>query len=168
VSKTLFDPDWGNPSLRTLTELEAPEPVSMFPSSPGWWILWALLLGLLARSLWRQRQRYLREQYRRDALAQLNSIQQRVDSGATEALRELAPLLRATAIAAAGRHRMVSLQGEAYLQALSELAPQNDPLPLAQLQELAYAPLGHQKPSELEPLIRSLEEWIRQHRCVHA
>ena len=96
----VFGPEWGNPSLRAIIEAEFPEPVSLIPATPGWWILLLALVALLLRALWRRRQRYLRDQYRRDALAQLATIKARLGAGALEAARELAPLLRATAIAA--------------------------------------------------------------------
>ena len=98
--KKVFDPEWGNPSLRNIVEAEFPEPVSLMPSTPGWWILLFVVIALFARALWRKRQRYLRDRYRREALAQLAAIKQRLAAGALEAVRELAPLLRATAIAA--------------------------------------------------------------------
>lgn len=164
----VFEPEWGNPSLRTIVEAEFPEPVSLVPSTPGWWILLLALAGLLGRALWRRRQRYLRDRYRRDALAQLATIRERLAAGAPEAVRELAPLLRATAIEAAGREDMAGLQGDAYAAALAELSPGEDGLPVADLQRLAYAPLDDAGGLDIEALMAALERWIRQHRRAHA
>ena len=164
----VFAPEWGNASLRTIIEAEFPEPISLIPTTPGWWILLFALVGLLLRALWRRRQRYLRDRYRRAALAQLATIKARLGAGELEAVRKLAPLLRATAIAAVGRDALAGLQGDAYAAALAELAPDQDRLPVADIQRLAYAPLDDVAGLDLEPCIARLECWIAQHRGSHA
>ena len=116
----IFDPDWGNTSLRTIFETEFPEPISLLPTTPGWWLVFFALLALVVRAAWRRRQHYLKDRYRRDALAQLSTIKAQLEAGVLEAARELAPLLRATAIAAAGREAMSGLQDEAYAEALAQ------------------------------------------------
>jgi hypothetical protein len=164
----VFEPEWGNSSLRTIIETEFPEPISLVPSTPGWWLLLLAVVGLVLRSLWRRRQRYLRDRYRRDALAQLAAIRGRLGAGLQEAVRELAPLLRATAIAAVGRETLSGLQGDAYATALAELAPGQDRLPIADLQRLAYAPLDDIEGLDVKSLIAVLERWIQEHRGGHA
>ena len=89
-------------------------------------------------------------------------------AGAPEAVRELAPLLRATAIEAAGREDVAGLQGDAYAAALAELSPGEDGLPVADLQRLAYAPLDDSEGLDIEGVIATLEHWIQQHRRSHA
>jgi hypothetical protein len=164
----VFKADWGNPSLRTIIEAEFPEAISLIPSTPGWWILLLVMAGLLLRALLRRRQRYLRDRYRRDALAQLATIKSQLGAGVLEAARGLAPLLRATAIAAAGRDALSGLQGDAYAAALAELAPDQDRLPVAELQRLAYAPLDDVEGLDIEASVTALELWIQQHRVPHA
>ena len=164
----VFAPEWGNPSLRTIIEAEFPEPISLMPATPGWWILLFAMAALLLRMIMRRRQRYLRDRYRRDALAQLAMIKEQLGAGVLEAVRELAPLLRATAIAAAGRDALSGLQGDAYATALAALAPDQDRLPVAELQRLAYAPLDEVKGLDIETFITALERWIQQHRRPHA
>ena len=166
--KQVFEPEWGNPSLRNIVEAEFPEPISMMPSTPGWYILLFALIGLFARGLWRRRQRYLRDRYRRDALAQLSGIKQRLAGGTQEAVRELAPLIRATAIAASGRDLVSGLEGDAYAEALAEISPGQDRLPVAELHRLAYAPLEEVGGMDIEAIVAELERWIRQHKGDHA
>ena len=168
MSKKIFDPDWGNPSLRTIMETESPEAISLIPSTPGWWILLFTFVGLIIRVIWRKRQAYLRDRYRRDALVQLTRIKTQLNAGEIEAVRELAPLLRATAIAAGGRETFSGLQNEAYANALAELCPSQDYLPVENLQQLAYAPLVDIKLADIETLTTALESWIRKHRRSHA
>ena len=138
------------------------------PSTPGWWILLLVVVGLMGRALWRWRQRTLRDRYRREALAQLAAIKARLAEGALEAARDLAPLLRATAIAAASREELSGLEGEAYATALAELAPKQARVPVEELHRLAYAPLEQSKDVDLDGLVAVLEAWIRQHRRRHA
>jgi len=164
----VFAPQWGNPSLRTIIEAEFPEPISLIPTTPGWWILLLVVAGLLLRALLRRRQHYLSNRYRRDALAQLATIKAQLGAGVLEASRGLAPLLRATAVAAAGRDALSGLQGNAYAAALAELAPGQDHLPVAELQRLAYAPLDEVEGLDTEAFITGLEHWIQEHRGPHA
>jgi hypothetical protein len=164
----VFAPEWGNPSLRTIIEAEFPDPISLIPATPGWWILLLAIGGLLLRALLRRRQRYLRDRYRRDALAKLATIKEQLGAGMREAVRELAPLLRATAIAAAGRDALSGLQGDAYATALAELAPDHARLPVADIERLAYAPLDDIKGLDVDAFISALERWIQQHRRPHA
>ncbi len=168
MSKEIFDPEWGNPSLRTIMETEFPEPISLIPATPGWWLLLLLVVGLIIRAIRQRRLRYLRDRYRRDALEQLAAIKARLNSGAVEAARELAPLLRATAIAAVDRETFSELEGDAYAAALAELSPEQDRLPVDEFKRLAYAPLDDAEPSDIEQLISVLEKWIQQHRRRHA
>lgn len=164
----VFEPGWGNEALGDIVEPELPEPVSLVPSTPGWWILLMVFVGLVARAIWRRRQRYLRDQYRREALAELTTIKARLGSGKKEAVRELAPLLRATAIAAGGHDRVSGLEGEAYAAALAELSPDDERLPVDELQSLAYAPLDEVAGVDTEGLIAALESWIQTHKGEHA
>ena len=164
----VFSPEWGNASLRTIIEAEFPEPIPLMPTTPGWWILLFALVGLLLRALWQRRQRYLHDRYRRAALTQLATIKSRLGAGELEAVRKLAPLLRATAIAAVGRDALSGLQGDAYAATLAELAPDQDRLPVADIQRLAYAPLDTVDGLDLDPYIAQLERWIEQHRGSYA
>lgn len=163
----VFEPGWGNDSLDGIVEPEFPEPVSLFPSTPGWWILLAVMAGLVARAFWLRRQRDLRNQYRREALAELVTIRERLSSGSREAVRELAPLLRATAIAASGHDFISGLEGDDYAAALAELSPGEDRVPVADLRSLAYAPLDDLAGLDIEGLIKSVESWIQTHKARH-
>lgn len=159
-----FGPGWGNPSLRSIIEPEAPGAISLAPATPGWWALLLVLCWLLFKTVRRRRRRYARDRYRREALTRLADIERRLNAGAVDAARELAPLLRATAIAAAGRERFVGSRGEAYAAALARLSPNQDPLPLAEIDLLAYAPLSDSSHLDLDAIVASLEHWIEHHK----
>ena len=108
-------------------------------------------------------QRWRADRYRREALAALESLRDRVAGGDTTALSELAPLLRATALQVLPRSRAAALSGGAWRDALAALAPELPPLPVEQLHCLAYAspdPTG----VDSRALFDLLERWIREHR----
>ena len=152
-----------------MVEVNLPAPVSWLPSTPSWWLLGLGVLVFIGRMAWHWRQRYLCNRYRRMAQHQLSQIRDRLAAGDEAAVRELAPLLRATAIAAVGRKTIAGLQGESYAAALQALAPNVD-LPFAALQRFAYAPLTDSASSdgETQSVVVAVQQWIQQHRVPHA
>lgn len=164
----LFGPGWGNYAIRGIVEIELPAPVSLLPQTPGWGLLLAFVCVALLRAGWRRRRRWQANRYRREALALLGELQSRVAAGDSSALLELAPLLRATAIQASSRQTIASASGKDWAQALATLAPGLPPLPLDQLQALAYAPQPASATVETAQLFEQLRRWIESHHNCHA
>ena len=165
----LFGPGWGNYSIRGIVEITLPEPVSWFPQTPGWWLLLGGILLAALLALWRGLQRWRRNRYRREGLATLDRLEQRYRAGDQAVLRELAPLLRATALhAVPHRSELTGLRGDAWAQTLARLAPSLPPVPVAELEVLAYAPLDTQRGSGREALFGSVRDWISNHDNPHA
>ena len=160
----LFGPGWGNYAIRGIVEIDVPAPPPFRPETPAWWVLLALLLALLARRAWQRYQRYRRNAYRRSALATLAALRCAYEAGDSSPLRELAPLLRATAITARGRADIAGLHGDAWQAAVDALAPGLTPLPTRLLHELAYRPLPAPADARHAGIFDLLEHWIRQHR----
>ncbi len=164
----LFGPGWGNYAIRGIVEVELPEAVPFWPQTPGWWLLlFALLLGI-GRYAWHRHQQWLRDRYRREALAELDRLRQRLAAGDRESLRELAALLRATALAAGDRNRLASLSGEAWSTAVNAMAPDQPPVPVDELQRLAYAKLSSEDSNKGPALMDALGDWIQGHGISHA
>ncbi|WP_439101078.1 DUF4381 domain-containing protein [Congregibacter sp.] len=163
----LFGPGWGNYAIRGILETALPEPVSLVPTTPGWWVLLGLVIGSAAYGGWARWQRYQNNAYRREAQQALDTLEARVRSGERECLRELAPLLRATALAAVdNRDSVASLSGAAWEETLLQMAPTVAPLPVARLNALAYGPYP-QASENLEGLFKQIREWIRLHEGAH-
>ncbi|MBK5354285.1 DUF4381 domain-containing protein [Pseudomonas sp. TH41] len=84
------------PSIDQLKEIALPAPVSYAPQTWGWWVLLAVLVGVVlwvgARRYWQWR----RDRYRREALVRLEQLQKRSDE--LNALRELPELLKRVAL----------------------------------------------------------------------
>ena len=161
----LFGPGWGNYAIKGIVEIVEPEPVSMLPQTPGWIVLVLLLLAGLLWKLWSSVQRWRRNRYRRDAQAQLLELRARVDAGDHGALRELAPLLRATVLQVDERTDVASCSGSAWAAHLRALAPGASPVPVSLIHEWAYAPLTDRIDNgAVQAAFAALEHWIAVHR----
>ena len=159
----LFGPGWGNYAIRGIIETSVPEKVSLWPSTPGWWALLSVTIFGAIYWGWIRWQKHLRNRYRRDAQQALNDLEAAYLSGDSQSLRELAPLLRATAIAATGqRHELASVSGDAWQEALQTMAPKLPPLPVSELDALAYQPLDPAS-QDIASLFIQLRTWISSH-----
>ncbi|MDX1695354.1 MAG: DUF4381 domain-containing protein [Ketobacteraceae bacterium] len=107
--------------LANLAPIHLPDPVSQWPPAPGWWILGALLLTLLAGLVIWQVKRYRKYAFRREALARLQHIEQHKDHlTSVEVASQLSGLLKQVAITLFGRQHTASLSGEAWLRFLDD------------------------------------------------
>lgn len=149
----------GDP-LAGLAPLRQPEPITWWPPAPGWWVLAAVAVALLAFALWRLWQRHSRNAYRRQALRQLAQLRREiVDS--TEFVTALNALLKSTALAAYPRRDIASQHGARWCTFL------NESLEPAQQFEADFAEAtytGARVALDHERLARSAECWIRRHR----
>jgi hypothetical protein len=89
-----------------------PDPVSMMPITPGWWILFAWLLVVSLLAVLHFLQRYRRNQYRREALLALDAIDQQKALSPDKAAQLIATLLKRTALAAYPREDVAALIGQ--------------------------------------------------------
>lgn len=164
----LFGPGWGNYAIKGIVEVAEPLGVSLLPQTPGWYVLAVALLIVVALRIRQRRQRWKANAYRREALAELQRLSQRIEGGDDTAARELAPLLRATALHATERAAVAATEGDAWQAQLAQLAPRCDPLPVDTLHQLAYASgtdTAQGLPAaELQSLLQRLEHWIAAHR----
>jgi hypothetical protein len=150
--------------LAGLRPLQQPEAIGWWPPAPGWWLLALLIvtgLGLLVRHLWR---RHRRLAWRRRALLELQRLASTHPTQAGPAeLANLNALLRRAAIASAGRARVASLHGDAWLAFLDESLAEpafrdGTGRPLV---DLAYRPRGQ---VDWQPLLELSRRWIRSQR----
>ena len=162
----IFGPGWGNYAIDGIVETTMPNTVSLLPQTPGWALLLLVVLVTSVHRLWLRRQRWLQNRYRREALTQLAELKARFKQGEQSVLRDLAPLLRATAIAATDDRSLAPLRGEAWANALAAMDPAAHPLlPVERLEQLAYEPMPHASPGDGEALFMAIEQWITQHHA---
>jgi hypothetical protein len=99
----------GNDPLAELKPLIEPQPISYWPSAPGWWVLGALLviaIVFLAIKGWKRWCHYRGTRYQREA-QQLLTMVINLEQG--KQLQEIAVILRRAAICAWGRERVGTL-----------------------------------------------------------
>jgi uncharacterized protein DUF4381 len=131
-----------------------PSPPSWMPQTLGWYVVFALVILLLAWVAWRAWARWRRNRYRREALRELD----RVDGSAIPAL------LKRTALAAWPRGTVASLSGDPWLRFLEAHSGSNSFSngPGRLLFDLAYR--GARLTSEEERALRQVAgDWIRRH-----
>ena len=113
---------FGNPMLRGFNEIESAARISWLPEAPGWWLLGAGIVVVGSYKSWRSLRRWLRNRYRREALAQLQRLA-RQNNPNPAAINEL---LKIAAIAASSRGEVASLSGDTWVEWLNQR--QNTPL----------------------------------------
>ena len=105
-------------SIVQLADVAVPAPVSWMPQTIGWQVLGVLLVIAALVAAWRMVRRYLRNRYRREALAEMRALEQRWEGtadGAAKLLAALPPLLKRCALAAWPREEVAGLSGQRWV-----------------------------------------------------
>lgn len=157
--------------LQALQEITLPAPVSWLPQTVGWLVLLGTLLVIALALGGYQWRRWRANQYRRDALAELASIEARLQRDEPAALRELPALLKRTALCCAPRAQVAALTGDDWLHFLERTAPREKfPASAGQLLwRLAFAPdaaLRAVPGTDRAALCELIRGWIRHHAAV--
>ncbi|MFO1208641.1 MAG: DUF4381 domain-containing protein [Amaricoccus sp.] len=100
--------------LDQLHDIREPPPVSMWPATPGWAVLGALLVAALAAGLVAFLRHRRRTAWRRAALAELAALGPALAAADPGALAALQLLLRRVALATGRRAEVASLTGDAW------------------------------------------------------
>ncbi|MEH6910770.1 MAG: DUF4381 domain-containing protein [Oceanicoccus sp.] len=156
---------WGNYALNGLVEIQLPEAVSMWPQTPGWWLLLAgLLLWGMVRA-YKSVKSYWRNRYRRVALARLQQLRHQFSSGDMTGLSSVPELLKATALQAYPRANVASLYGRDWelfldMNCSGHIFSQQLSGVLA---ELSYGDVAQSKVSLDDQFWLGIQEWIQYH-----
>jgi hypothetical protein len=111
-------PAQANP-LEQLRDIHLPDPVSLWPLAPGWWLLAASTLIAIATIVFFFVRHRRRNAYRRAALAILNDIESlRVNGDHSLYLQQLNQLLKQTALVMDDSKNISGLSGKQWLQFL--------------------------------------------------
>lgn len=106
-------PDW----LAQLAPEHAPPPAGWWPLAPGWWILLALSVLIIAYIIFKQLNPTVR--LKRAALRQLKILESTVTDNIALA-RDLEHLLRRYAVARFGRDQVAGLSGQKWIAFIIE------------------------------------------------
>jgi hypothetical protein len=148
--------------LELMHELVVPPPVSLVPEGPGWWVLGAWVLGvlaILARTMVVHRRR---NRYRREAALLLDDIAADADRDPAQAAGRIATVLKQAALAAYPRAEVAGLYGDDWASFLSTSAG-NDPV--VEEASAALASAAWRKDADGRELISPARRWIRLHRA---
>ena len=145
--------------LRDVHEGIAPE---WWPPAPGWWLMAALSLVVIAGLLWLWRNRR-RQTPRRVALAELTRLRgdfQRDGDGTAIAVG-ISTLLRRLALTHFPRSQVAGLVGDAWLQFLDRTGGNNQ-FSAGPGRALIRAPYRPTEAFEIEALLNVAETWIKR------
>lgn len=109
--------------LSHLADIVVPAPISWWPPAPGWWIVGAALLAVLAVLARQLYLRHRRNAYRRAAIAELSAIGSVADGAG---LTAISSILKRTALVAYPRGDVASLTGADWLTFLDRSAGTDD------------------------------------------
>jgi hypothetical protein len=158
-------PGFGTVGHQQFVEIVAPEPIVYKPQTSGWFIVGALLLGVVGWRAVRAMRRYRRNAYRRTALRELSELIDRSTKDREAALGSLPALLKRCALSAFPRDQVAGLSGEDWLRFLDQTAPGA----FNQAARVALTTVVNEGPGALEndhtsPLFQATQRWIRGHR----
>lgn len=110
-----------NPETLNLRDIHLPEPISWWPLAPGWWILLATIILVIAAIII-SRKVYLGKQLKRDIKAELNSIKQQFQQSQNKSqlARSLSILLRRASISYYPKADIAGLTGDSWLAYLDD------------------------------------------------
>lgn len=100
-----------------LQPIHLPADVSAWPPAPGWWIVFAMILALLAAAFLGYR-RYRRLAFRREALTLLAELEKQQDQAPLQLIDAVSALLKRVAITVHGREKVAGRTGDSWLQFL--------------------------------------------------
>lgn len=113
-------------SLDNLHDIISPPALPLYPPAPGWFVVGFLLVCAI---FWFAGKWYVKRKknaYRRDALLELNHLEQALKNGGSlpETLLKLPELLKRTALSAYGREEVASLTSMSWLTFLESRCPE--------------------------------------------
>lgn len=143
--------------IEQIEEPPAPDAISLWPQTPGAWLLVAIILGALLYAAWRAYRRYQADAYRRAALAEIaNHPHDPV---------QLAEVLRRTALVAYPRPEVASLIGQDWIDFLNQKTSRNyfDERSGKLLGSAPYRKSANNT-EDVAALRHAVQHWIRQHK----
>jgi hypothetical protein len=156
-------------ALRTLKDIVVPSPVSWMPQTWGWKLLASILVACVLVALVLAIRRFRANAYRREALRMLDEIDARIHDPLlrTQALEDLASVLKRTALAAWPRQKVAALSGNTWADFLQEQGDDEASHALARLVddlEYHFPELSTTLPNDVcNGLVEAARRWIERH-----
>ncbi|MDK4742520.1 DUF4381 domain-containing protein [Rhizobium sp. CNPSo 3464] len=153
-------------ALRSLRDIAVPPPVSWMPQTWGWAVLATILVVVLLVVFLRWLKAYRANAYRREALAQLAEIEEKIRDPVArgDGLRELAALLKRVMLAGWGRPAVAEIAGAAWVRFLSEHGDEKASTALERLlDDLEYHGNAEPPPDVVDQAVPAARSWIGHH-----
>jgi hypothetical protein len=148
--------------LLQLRDIHLPGAPAFWPPAPGWWLVVAVLLALLAWLTVAALRRYRIRRQRQRVLAALASLEQKLASERTpDALAQISVLLRRLALMRFPRQEVAALTGRAWLRFL-DASGGNGRFADGPGRVLATGPYQRSLPSDLDAavFVALVREWV--------
>lgn len=163
---------FGNYLIHGIDEVVVPDVIAWWPSAPGWRVLGVIVLLLLIVKTIVWAKRWWRNRYRREALRQLDQLQQKAGAEPGTVLPFLPYYIKVTALQTYPRADVASLSGKKWLLFLDAHCPGSyfTGAPGNKLLSVAYLPQHRWNldNNESEELIQLARFWIARHQeAVH-
>lgn len=159
-----MNPTTADPAdLSRLHDIVLPLAPNWWPPAAGWFVLAGVLFILLLLSAAKFVTGWWKSRYRRAALAELKQIEAAADR--TEALPQLAALVKRTALAVYPREQIAGLSGDAWLQYLDASARTTSFTTGAGRQLERGYERGEQLPAP--ELFVAVSHWIQHHQVKY-
>lgn len=153
-------------ALQSLKDIAVPQPVSWLPQTWGWALVAVLFALAVVAILIRRVRLYRANAYRREALGLLGAIEDKLKNPdeRDQALRDLAEVLKRTALAGWGRADVAALSGAAWVAFLEEHGDGRGGLGLAALlDDGEYRDGSGAVTPASDEILSSARNWIRRH-----
>lgn len=165
-----FPKNFGNYVLKGMDEISSPAPVSSLPQGVGWWVLAGALVLVGGFALFRLRQNWTANAYRRRASTALAALAETSNQNWHVHLKSVPEILRAAALQAYPRRDVVALSGESWRAFLN--AATDRPLWSEQtfqvLYALAYKPASGAAVSQqgAHDVLHVAQAWVNTHKSL--
>ncbi|WP_246180538.1 DUF4381 domain-containing protein [Marinobacter changyiensis] len=150
--------------LSALRDIHLPEPGGFWPPAPGWWIVFALVIGLTVWGTLAILQKRRRNRWLKTALAELTTLAAAEQRGPGW-FNELNRLLKRAARVKFPQQRPESLSGEAWVRFLTETSPgqaTEDQALFRSLVESCWRPDPGGDPCQA---LGAARRWLEAQRC---
>lgn len=153
----------GNDPLAQLRGLHLPQETGLWPPAPIWWLIAAVVIGLIVWAWWRYRQYKQARAYREQAIAATKTIV--LDDN--DCLHQLQRILRRAALTAdpAARAEIAPLSGETWFEYLNSCCdkPVFDETLIADAANAHYSNAAND--SKLNAAVQQAAlRWLKEHR----
>jgi len=157
--------------LQRLRDIALPDPVSLWPPAPGWWLLAVFSLVAIAAGLYLWQRQRRANAYRKAAAKALDQAwtdyQQRGDKAVL--LQQLVTLLRRTALQGFPDQAVAGMHGAKWLSFLDATSRSTHEKAFGQGggQILLSAPYQRDPEIDPAPLFKLVKDWVLTHQSTY-